>query len=251
MWNASLQASLWIYPWDILDEGVNTALDRARNVAGVSVVKVAVTYHSALLLLPHNPVRRLYAAVEGAAYFHASQEHFPGALKPVRSTFAEARDPLRVIEQAAQTHDLGVRAWMVCCHNSCIGTERQDLAVINALGDHLPYALCPSQPDVQEYLLGLVRALGDFPNLEAIELEALYWLPFEHAWHHPKIGLPLSPRASFLLSLCCCAACATRSGVDQSALIAAIRPDLDAALAGEQDVGAIDRKRLADVAPEL
>ncbi len=246
-----LKASLWIYPWDILDEGGIPALHRARNLAAVDAVKVAVTYHAGLFLLPHNPVRRLYVAEDGVVYFRPEPTHFPAGLRPVLSELTQDQDPLRVAEESARATGLGVRAWVVCCHNSRLGLMRPDLTVVNALGDRLPFALCPSQAEVQHYLLALVRALGTYRAVEAIELEALYWLPAEHGWHHPKFGTPLDPQTSFLLGLCCCSACTGRADVDSAILRRVIGSQLLAALAGESPISSLDYRRVAALASEV
>ncbi len=242
---------MWIYPWDILDEGPRLALRRARELAGIDALNLAVTYHAGLFLLPHNPRRRLYTAEDGVVYFRADPEPFPARLAPVRSVLTERVDPLRVAGDAARREGLGLRAWVVCCHNSRLGRRRPDLTVQNALGDRLPFALCPSQPVVRHYLRGLVRALRAYEGLEAVELEALYWLSAEHAWHHAKFGTRLSSLGSFLLGLCCCAACARRAVVDRQALIRALRPALLGELKDATDSGACTREAVADLGPDV
>ena len=191
-------------PWDLLDEGPVNALRQARDLAGADAVNLAVTYHAGLFLLPHNPRRRLYAAEDGVVYFRADPKWFGGGPQPTLSNLTDAVDPLAQTLAAATTVDLGVRAWMVCCHNSRLAQAQPNLAVQNALGDRLPFGLCPLQPGVQQYLAGLIDALSVYPQLEGIELEALYWQPAEHSWHHAKFGMPLDAQAWFLFGLCCC-----------------------------------------------
>jgi hypothetical protein len=245
-----LRTSLWIYPWDLLDEGPVNALRQARDLAGADAVNLAVTYHAGLFLLPHNPRRRLYAAEDGVVYFRADPKWFGGGPQPTLSNLTDSVDPLAETLAAAATVDLGVRAWMVCCHNSRLAQAQPNLAVQNALGDRLPFGLCPLQPGVQQYLAGLIDALSVYPQLEAIELEALYWQPAEHSWHHAKFGMPLDAQAWFLFGLCCCDACAAAAGVDRARLVPPIQDRLLAALNGES-LGPASRETLASISGEM
>ncbi|HEV7666327.1 MAG TPA: hypothetical protein VGQ62_22525, partial [Chloroflexota bacterium] len=244
------QTSLWIYPWDLLDESPPQALRQAHDLAGADAVNVAVTYHAGLFLLPHNPRRRLYAAEDGVAYFRPDPKWFGDGPKPTLSTLTEDADPLAETLAAAEKRDMAVRAWVVCCHNSRLAQAQPELSVQNALGDRLPFGLCPLQPAVQQYLAGLIDALSAYPQLAAIELEALYWQPAEHGWHHAKFGVPLDRQAWFLFGLCCCDACAGAAGVDRARLVAPIRERLLAALNGES-LGPASRQAVAGISVEL
>ena len=245
-----LRASIWIYPWDVLDAGPQDALRQARDVAGVDAVNLAVTYHAGLFLLPHNPRRRLYAAEDGVLYFRADRRLFERSPAPTFSSLTDTIDPLAEALRAARTLDMRVSAWTVCCHNSRIAQAHPDLAVVNALGDRLPFALCPLQPAVQEYFGGLIDALRAYPDLEAIELEALYWLAANHDWHHAKFGMPLDDMAWALLGLCCCEACARSAGVERERLERPLKERLLAAMTGEP-LGPASRATLAAIGAEV
>jgi hypothetical protein len=244
------RSSIWIYPWDLLDEGAEPALRQARDVAGVDAVNLAVTYHAGLFLLPHNPRRRLYVAEDGVLYFRADRRLFERSPAPTFSSLTDTIDPLAEALRAARRLDVRVRAWTVCCHNSRIAQAHPDLAVLNALGDRLPFALCPLQPAVQEYLGGLIDALRAYPDLEAIELEALYWLAANHDWHHAKFGLPLDDMTWALLGVCCCEACARSAGVDREQLERPLKERLLAAMAGEP-LGPASRATVAAIGAEV
>lgn len=239
-----------MYPWDVLDEGPQDALRQARDLAGVDAVNLAVTYHAGFFLLPHNPKQRLYAAEDGVVYFRPDLARFADGPTPTPSVLTSDRDPLAEGLVAARETGLGLRAWTVCCHNSRIGLAHPELSVRNALGDRLPFSLCPAQPRVQRYLEALVDALASYPDLEAIELEALYWQSAEHAWHHAKFGLALDPQAWFLLGLCCCEACLERAGVKLEHVAPAIQERLIAALHG-QALGNATRQTISAISPHM
>ena len=59
-------ASLWAYPWDLLDDGVASALATLRDEAAVDSVSVATAYHSVQHLRPAAQGHRFFASRESA-----------------------------------------------------------------------------------------------------------------------------------------------------------------------------------------
>ena len=60
---------IWTYPWDLLDEGVDTALARIANEGGMKAVSLSHSYHNVKHLRPHNPKGKLFVANSSAIYF--------------------------------------------------------------------------------------------------------------------------------------------------------------------------------------
>ena len=213
-------AALWCYPWDLLDEGLDVSLGRIAD-AGLEAISLAVSYHAGLLLLPHNPRTHLRFLEDGALYFRPPSGAFRGlTIQPRLSRLTEGQDPLALICEAADGRGLQVVAWTVCLHNSFQGARHPELAIQNALGDPLIYALCPAQPAVQDYLATLLRALSAYP-LRALQLESYGYMGFPHGQHHEKLNLPLGAAGEFLMGLCFCPACqrqAEAAGVEWRAL---------------------------------
>ena len=50
-----MKASICTYPWDLVDEGVDNALDNIQHIAGLNDVVLALSYHISTYFLPHNP----------------------------------------------------------------------------------------------------------------------------------------------------------------------------------------------------
>jgi hypothetical protein len=227
-----MKTRIWAYPWDIVDEDPDVALKRLAD-AGFDEVSVATVYHSAMLLLPHNPRRKVYFPEGGVAYFRPDEKFYRDtSIKPVTSSLAEDGDPLSLICNAARSHGLGTAAWTVTLHNSRLGLRYPEWTVENAFGDRYPYALCPSQPHVRRYARGLVADLSSRYPLTAVEVEALYYLGYQHFWSNPKEGIHRTPLCALLLSLCFCPAClsaATDAGLDG----ARVRRDVQARLSAE------------------
>lgn len=205
-----MRSRIWAYPWDLIDEGLPTSLSRIA-AAGCQEISLAAAYHGAMLLLPHNPRRRVYFLEDGVVYFQPDPSFYAQTpIKPVPSQLTADSDPLRQIAEAAAQRGLGTVAWTVTLHNSRLGMQFPDLTMENAFGDRYPYGLCPSQPAVRRFVCGLVSDLSRYP-LTGIELEALQFMAYPHGWTHAKEGVDRTELHEALLSLCFCDACQARA----------------------------------------
>jgi hypothetical protein len=205
-----MYSAIWVYPWDLIDEGLDASLGRIAE-AGLDAISVATAYHSVRELALHNPKRVVVHGEGGVIYFQPDQEQFPSdGLHPVLSSLCEDSDPLADICDAAAKHGLKVHTWTVAHHNTRLGTARPDCCIQNAFGDIYPFGLCPSNPDVRNYTIGLVKCLAARPNVDTIELESLGYMGIDHSGHHSKAGLALDSLHQFLLSICFCSHCAER-----------------------------------------
>ena len=78
---------IWTYPWDLLDEGVDTALARIANEGGMKAVSLSHSYHNVKHLRPHNPKRKLFVANSSAIYFQPDLDalrHHQAHRRPAR-----------------------------------------------------------------------------------------------------------------------------------------------------------------------
>src|SRR5437773_4023055 len=106
-----MYSAIWAYPWDLLDEGVDTVLGRIAD-AGLNGISVAAAYHSIRALCPHNPRRAVYHGEGGVVYFRPDPCHFQDAvLKPAVSELCSDSDPLAMICESAQNRGIPVHAW--------------------------------------------------------------------------------------------------------------------------------------------
>lgn len=221
-----METGLWIYLWDLMDEGIDKALDRLLDF-GFTFLNVAVSYHAGRMLLPHNPKRKVYILEDGTVYFTPRGSY--GRLKPAPNSTVVADEPLEDVISKAKQRGLKVKAWTVLAHNSRLGAGNPDCATINAFGDINTSILCPANEHVQEYSVKLCNELATHYDFNAIQIETLDFWGFEHGFHHEKIGLKLSDVARWLLAFCFCPAClkwGRSQGVDADAL----REDIASAL---------------------
>ncbi|GAA0253897.1 hypothetical protein ACFFQF_17795 [Haladaptatus pallidirubidus] len=212
-----MEFAAWCYPWDLLDEGVENVADRLETI-GVSEVNLATNYHHVQAFLPHNPKRRTLFA-RASSYFQPNDGY--GRLTPVPYEGMNGNDWLETIGDAITTTDLTLNSWTVGCHNSRLGLEYPDATLQTPHGDSLAFGLCPSNPNVQEYLRSLLADLDERASFERIELESFdYFHGRGFGWHHDKFHTDLGHLGEFLFGLCFCDHCqaiATSAGVDTEA----------------------------------
>jgi hypothetical protein len=203
-----LGASMWIYLWDLVDEGYESVLSRLKD-QGLTSVSLACAYHAGRFLLPHNPKRNVIFLEDGTVYFNPRLALY-GHVKPrVNSLVREGHD-VKELKKHADRMGLETRAWVVCCHNTPLGMKYPEIACRDVFGDRLYHNLCPSNSDVQAYIRGLIQDIASY-GVSTIELEALQFQGYAHGYHHEREGLTLTTTARFLLGLCFCDSCLQRA----------------------------------------
>ena len=197
-----MKRSIWLGPWDLEDRDPDIVLDELVGL-GLNACSLALSYHGGRMVLPRHPKRFVYELHPSAVYVPVELSEF-GRLKPEVSPLSAI---VPAFLDAAQRRGFPVWAWTVLCHNDHLGTLAPDCCVENAFGDRYTYALCPSHPDVQKYVVALCAALSAIPGITGLDVEALSFLGHEHASLHDKCGVDWSTQKSSLLSLCFCEYC--------------------------------------------
>jgi hypothetical protein len=223
---------LYVYAWDLADEGLETVLGRIRPT-GINTLTLAASYHAGKFLRPHGVGGKVYFPADGTVYFQARPERY-GHIRPLVSPMVAEFDAFARLEQ--QAPDLERVAWVVCCHNTPLGQQHPEFTSRNAFGDPYPYSLCPAHPAVRDYVVNLVADLVDRHDLAGVALETPGWLPYDHGFHHEFALVPLDRFAKSLLALCfadatCSAARAV--GIDADRLQARTRELLERYLSAD------------------
>jgi hypothetical protein len=223
---------MWVYAWDLLDEGIDHALDVMQQRGGITGINLATVYHAGKFLLVHNPRRRVIFPRSGTLYFRPDRAWY-GKLRIQPPVWPEVErdDPWPALRRAASGRSLTLTSWTLCLHNSGIGTAYPDCAVEIAVGDRIPTDLCAHHPDVRAYLVAVVRDIAAHLEVDRIILESLEYMPFRHGFHHEVIGVPTGPTIDLLMSLCFCSHChhaARAAGIDLGAVRAWVRTTCDA-----------------------
>lgn len=228
-----MRLCLYLHPFDLRALAGHGGLRRVRDL-GFDEVAIAASYHDGRWLMPWHPEGRVRFLEDGTVHFRPRADY--GALRPQPSAEVPANGPSPLERLCAEASAAGLqaRAWTVFTHNSRLGALRPDLCVQNACGDVYPYALCPSQPEVQRHIAALAHDVGAHDGLQTIELEALGQMGWKHSSHHDKASFAPGGLLDAALSACFCAACRTQTaaaGHDPQAAATAARGYVERALA--------------------
>jgi hypothetical protein len=225
------EVSWFCFPGDLSDGGVSATLEQIAARSGVGDVTVAAAYHSARDVFPHRRHGRVKFLAPGVVYFRPDDRRY-GRVRPLADPSAGEQDPLALACREAADRGTRVSAWVVALHNDRLGFEDPTLSIENAFGDRLLTDLCPSHPDVRQYVSALTGDLARYP-LAAIRVESLHFPSLLHGYHHERYLEPLDESTAFLLGLCFCQHCrgdAARREIDADGIRAAVRAWLDAQL---------------------
>lgn len=196
-----MHTAMYAYPWSARDEGVAQVLEAIAQRAGCDSVCMAFNYHSGKLLQPHSSNSRLSFSSGGVHFRPTAERYADISIKPNVSQLSIERDLLADVREQADRMGLGLVAWIVCLHTSGQASRHADAAQTTVYGDPLEFALCPSHPDVREYVTQLVVDVAVNYEPSAVELESVEYLPFGHGHHHELSGVRLDAYQEFLLGL--------------------------------------------------
>jgi hypothetical protein len=231
-----VKASAFVYPWDV--DGDPEAPARIAGL-GVEQVTLAAAYHSTRALTPRHPRHRIVTA-EYAAVLYPPGDRWAGrGLRPYPAGRWATGDAHGRAAAALSAAGLEVHTWVVLAHNSRLGAEHPDTSVVNAYGDHYPWAPCIAQPATRAYLVDLAAEAAVRPGARGTELESLGWYGLQHLHAHDKTsGVGLGDAGQYLMSLCFCPSCRAgygERGLDADGLAASVRTALEPLWRGAAD----------------
>ena len=208
-----MHLSMWTYPWDIQDQGLEALAADLAGRAGLNTVSVATSYHAGRFLQPRSPAQKAYFPEDGTVYFRPDDALWQNkAIRPlVAQNVLERGDMLDALTKARETTSLKVSCWTVCLHNSRLGMLHPQHVTRNAFGNANYYNLCPSSPAARDYVVTLVHDITTNYQPDMLELESPNFMGFAHEYHHEKDGVGLTAEDDFLLSLCFCDHCTARA----------------------------------------
>jgi hypothetical protein len=232
-----MKTSLLVFATDLVDEGIETVLTNVQERAGADEVTLAVAYHSARDVFPHNPVRKVRYLEGGAVFFAPQWSRYKGLrLKPHPSELVGSDDPLGDLCEVAEGRDMSVNAWAVYLHSDRLGFDHPECATQNAFGDRYLTDLCPANPDVRAYARALTSDIVSY-GVSNIFAESLHFHGLGHGYHHERYFEELGTVGTYLLGLCFCGHClevARLSGVDVELVHRRVRDELALCFEGEQ-----------------
>ncbi len=208
-----MRATIYTYPWDLTDEGIDSALETIAHTAGLNSVSLAQSYHVSTYFLPHNPRRPLYWGEEGALYFQPSATFYDESpIAPLISNIVDGPDYMRRIADKIRARGLDLTSWLVFNYNHYLPQRYPDAAKHDPFG-HINFAqLCPASPLVRGYARALCRDIAAQFQPDEFHLESLGYLHFSYGFRNPKVGVQITPFCELLMGLCYCRHCLQRAG---------------------------------------
>ena len=200
---------------------------------GLTGVNLALNYHGSRdFLLRQGP--RLEYLKDGFHYYKPNLDCYPEiSLKPTPSDHLLDNGMLDSVISSGKELNFKINAWAVFLHNSALGVRNPESTVVNVYGNHFLSELCPANPEVRGYVVGLTADLAS-RGISSLAIESLHFHGARHGEHHERFFLEMSTTTEFLLSLCFCEACMDRfneSGGDalllKRKIIDALRPFID------------------------
>lgn len=223
---------------DLYDEGIDTVLGNVQERAGVDGLTMAVAYHEARDLFPHNPIHKIRYLEGGAVFFQPDESRYEDLkLQPRVAELARRGDPLGDLCASAGERGMGVNAWAVFLHSDRLSFTHPECATQNAFGDRYLTDLCPSNPEVRAYARTLASDLSRY-EISTILAESLHFHGLTHGYHHERYFEELGAIGTYLLGLCFCAHCleaAQKAGVDAEMVHRSVRNELERRLAGDNE----------------
>ena len=225
------EISVWTYPWDLHDIGLDAALEML-SAQGVNTVSLATSYHAGRFLQPGNPRRRVWFPQDGTVYYAVDPARWADhEIVPLEADIVAAEgDYLARLTERRGAGGPKVSCWTVCLHNTRLGMLHPGHVVRTAHGDPQYYGLCPSSPAARSYVTNMVAEISERYRPDRIELESPDFMGFDHGYHHEKDGLGLLAEDRFLLGVCFCDHCMARArnaGVPAEAARDTVRRLLD------------------------
>lgn len=208
-----MNLSMWTYPWDVQDQGLERVTADLRNRAGLNTVSLATSYHAGRFLQPRSPSQKAYFPEDGTVYYRPDDATWEGKeIRPLMAeNVAERGDMLKALVDARTRGGMKVSCWTVCLHNTRLGMLHPGHVTRNAFGNANYYNLCPSSPAARDYVVTMVGEITRLYRPDMLELESPNFMGFAHEYHHEKDGVGLLPEDDFILSICFCDHCMARA----------------------------------------
>ena len=241
--------SVWAYPWDLADEGVDSALDWLVRHE-FDAIELCPNYHAISTFSARNRQRSQFYSEQGAVYFPARGERY-GRIKPAVYPEPEVLAVYEQTARGAKARGMHLNAWVIGMFQPWLARAYPDTALENAFGHRSFAATCPAHPDIQTYLPEMLADLCDQYPIRGLTLENVGYPDFTYGWVRPRILVYMDAWTQFLAGLCFnehSMSAARAHGVDPMGVRASVAHELRDRLESVPDPQACDKDLSAQVA---
>src|SRR4051812_37502396 len=210
-----MHVTVWTYPWDVARLGAATVVDDLLR-QGADGIDLAATYHPISALSPRGDHVQGFFSPRGGVFFPARPERY-GRIRPSVWPDQAVTDAWPAIAERAAEGGLELNAWTIGLFQPWMAQDYPHVARVYPSGERVDAGVCPSNPDVRDYLAALSADLADQFPLRLIKLEGVRSPAFDYGWIRRRIYFGLTPLQQELLAMCFCDGCtamARSGGID-------------------------------------
>lgn len=225
---------VYCYPWDLLDEGVDAALDCLVDRAGATGLTLVAACDELEQFRPHaNAQPRIYRTAGGVFFQPDPACYATTRLSPPLWDQHRKLDAVAGIASHCADHRFDLRLAINPFDSTRLVAKHPQIARKNAYHIASRAAMCPSNPDVQDYLLSMIKDLSTYDDVSALVLDDVQWPAATDFRPYMEARSALDNEAAELLEYCFCESClqaSARVGIDGPAALRSAQTILDRAL---------------------
>ncbi len=246
-------AYLRMFPWDLLDDDLESMLDRLHGDVGLSGISLWMALPPTEYLRSRC-LKPRFVRSGGGLLFPFNEAAYVGTrCKPLIADWVRGKEPLRRIGEACAKRGLSIRAVISASRTGRLAHRYPEMACKSVFQDPCDESVCLSHPDVRSFLSAMVSDLSSREGVGAVVLSnyLIAWTPGLR--RHREVDPPgLGDVERILISTCFCESChqrAVEAGVDVAAarrcVEVLVSKALEAARPGDRSLSGV----LADSPP--
>lgn len=199
MTDSQFMGSLYTYPWDLTDEGLDISLDRIVDLTGCREVMLTPCYHQSTYFRPHNSEGPVYFGENGAVYFTPDLSRYTETLmRPRVSAVVDHPEYFERIVEGIERRGLKLGVWIVYTFQTYMSQRYPQFAKHDAFGTAYEGQLSVSPEDVQCYFAALTSDIVERFKPSVVLIESLMRRGFSVPL---KRRAEMSPQCQFLMAL--------------------------------------------------
>lgn len=219
------QTNLRCALWDLVDEGIDESLDRIQGQTGVTGIVLGLHTPPVGQIRPHPGVSPRTFRSAGGTQFQPDPACYAGTrIRPVVADWLRKRNPLKSVVEGCHQRGLKVGGWVNACEHPAVAHRYETAGTRDVFGDRSDRRLCPINPDVAEYLRGLVEDLQSNYAFDGLGLSQVgFASPEAPDLAAEECGWRWGPVEAWLRTICLCESCRQLAGRDGVAVESAVK----------------------------
>ena len=200
------------------DLGLERTMTHMKEIGFEHLMLCCGIYAGYRLVMPRNKKRAVYSLEEGMQYYRPNEEHYRDTpIKPVATSDLAKVDTLEGAVRYGRELGMTVGAWLPLFANGRVAKQHPEAAIQNLYGSPDRLFLCYNNPDVLEFVRGMVRDVVLDYGVDVVETDKIPQTVLEISAFAGRID----PILRFVGSFCFCRHCKAKAaelGFDLAAM---------------------------------